>query len=270
MKYKGTLVVVKDCRKSLEFYKNIFGLELIQDNDGNMELSCGIFLQESDCWKKFIGQEIVKQSNSSELYFEEPDIDSFVTRLEQLYPDTKYVNKLMTHSWGQRVVRFYDPDGNLIEVGTPLNSIIDELTDNDDKKAYEKVKEIVSISKSSSMYYAYLDTFASFLNDEKSYVRTRAFILCCSQARWDDGEKLKQLLPSLLVLFHDKKPTVVRQCLTAVREIIVSRPELNEIINAELNKIDFSWYKESMANLIRDDIAGLRELIKETTKSQRH
>ncbi|MDE7238591.1 MAG: glyoxalase, partial [Lachnospiraceae bacterium] len=26
---------------------------------------------------------------------------------------------LMTHSWGQKVIRFYDPDGNLIEVGTP-------------------------------------------------------------------------------------------------------------------------------------------------------
>jgi catechol 2,3-dioxygenase-like lactoylglutathione lyase family enzyme len=36
------------------------------------------------------------------------------------YPDTEYVNRLMTHSWGQRVVRFYDPDGNLIEVGTPV------------------------------------------------------------------------------------------------------------------------------------------------------
>ena len=36
------------------------------------------------------------------------------------YPDTEYVNHLMTHSWGQRVVRFYDPDGNLIEAGTPV------------------------------------------------------------------------------------------------------------------------------------------------------
>ncbi|MBR2590471.1 MAG: glyoxalase, partial [Clostridia bacterium] len=26
----------------------------------------------------------------------------------------------MTHSWGQKVIRFYDPDGNLIEVGTPV------------------------------------------------------------------------------------------------------------------------------------------------------
>ena len=40
--------------------------------------------------------------------------------LEKYYPDVKYVNRLMTHSWGQKVIRFYDPDGNLIEVGTPM------------------------------------------------------------------------------------------------------------------------------------------------------
>lgn len=48
------------------------------------------------------------------------DIETFVEKLEELYPDIEYVNRLMTHSWGQKVVRFYDPDGNLIEVGTPV------------------------------------------------------------------------------------------------------------------------------------------------------
>ena len=62
----------------------------------------------------------ISNSNQSELYFEEPDIEQFVERLETLYPETEYVNYLMTHSWGQKVVRFYDPDGNLIEVGTPV------------------------------------------------------------------------------------------------------------------------------------------------------
>ena len=55
-----------------------------------------------------------------ELYFEEPDIESFAEKLESYYPEVKYVNRLMTHSWGQKVIRFYDPDGNLIEVGTPM------------------------------------------------------------------------------------------------------------------------------------------------------
>ena len=55
-----------------------------------------------------------------EVYFEEQNIERFVEKLERLYPDIQYVNRLMTHSWGQKVVRFYDLDGNLIEVGTPM------------------------------------------------------------------------------------------------------------------------------------------------------
>ena len=63
---------------------------------------------------------VTPNNNQSELYFEEPDIEQFVERLETLYPEIEYVNHLMTHSWGQKVVRFYDFDGNLIEVGTPV------------------------------------------------------------------------------------------------------------------------------------------------------
>ena len=120
MRYIGTLVVVKDCNKALKFYNDMFGLELVRDNDGNMELTNGIYLQEAHYWERFTGKEIVRQSNSCELYFEETDIETFVMKLEKLYPETEYVNRLMTHSWGQKVVRFYDPDGNLIEVGTSV------------------------------------------------------------------------------------------------------------------------------------------------------
>ena len=120
MKYKGTLLVVKDCGCALKFYRDMFGLQLLQDNDGNMELTGGLYLQEAEYWEKFLLKSITSRSNSTELYFEETDIDAFVEKLNKLYPNTEYVNRLMTHSWGQRVVRFYDPDGNLIEVGTPV------------------------------------------------------------------------------------------------------------------------------------------------------
>ena len=68
----------------------------------------------------FLGREIIQENNACELYFEESDIEGFVKKLEEMYPDVRYVNRLMPHSWGQKVVRFYDPDGNLIEVGTPM------------------------------------------------------------------------------------------------------------------------------------------------------
>ena len=85
-----------------------------------MILTEGLVLQDEKIWKSFLGRNILPQNNACELYFEEQDIEVFVEKLERLYPSIEYVNRLMTHSWGQRVIRFYDLDGNLIEVGTPM------------------------------------------------------------------------------------------------------------------------------------------------------
>ena len=112
MKLRNVLIVVKDIEKSKKFYHDLFGLDTILDNDGNVILTEGLVLQDEQIWKSFL------ENNACELYFEESDIEAFVEKLEKLYPDIKYVNQLMTYSWGQKVVRFYDLDGNLIEVRT--------------------------------------------------------------------------------------------------------------------------------------------------------
>ena len=120
MKLKNVLIVVKDVEKSKQFYHDLFGLEMVLDNNGNMILTEGLVLQDEKIWKKFLKKEVISENNSCELYFEESDIEAFVQKLEKLYPSIKYVNRLMTHSWGQKVIRFYDFDGNLIEVGIPM------------------------------------------------------------------------------------------------------------------------------------------------------
>lgn len=120
MKLKNVLIVVKDIEKSKKFYHDLFGLDVILDHEGNVILTEGLVLQGEDIWKKFLEKGIIPRNNSCELYFEEQDIEGFVERLEKLYPSIQYVNRLVTHSWGQKVVRFYDLDGNLIEVGTPM------------------------------------------------------------------------------------------------------------------------------------------------------
>jgi catechol 2,3-dioxygenase-like lactoylglutathione lyase family enzyme len=120
MKFKNILIVVNDIEKSKRFYHDLFGLDMIVDNDGEMILTEGLVLQDAKIWKSFLEKDIIPENNSCELYFEERDIEAFVQKLEKLYPSIRYVNRLITHSWGQKVVRFYDLDGNLIEVGTPM------------------------------------------------------------------------------------------------------------------------------------------------------
>lgn len=120
MKLKNILIVVKDIERSRQFYHDLFGLDRIVENDGNMILMDGLVLQDEKIWREFLGKEVIPRNNACELYFEENDLEAFVEKLERLYPDVQYVNRLTTHSWGQKMVRFYDLDGNLIEVRTPM------------------------------------------------------------------------------------------------------------------------------------------------------
>lgn len=80
MKLKNILIVVKDIEKSKQFYHDLFGLEVIRDFDGNVILTEGLVLQEERIWRKFLGKEIVPESNSCELYFEERDIERFYSK----------------------------------------------------------------------------------------------------------------------------------------------------------------------------------------------
>lgn len=121
MKLKNILIVVNDIDRAIRFYNEIFGLNVILNQDGNVIMTEGLVLQDARVWKTSLNKDLVSKNNMTELYFEEPDIEGFVKKLEESDFEIEFVNKLMTHSWNQKVVRFYDPDGNLIEVGTPMN-----------------------------------------------------------------------------------------------------------------------------------------------------
>ncbi len=120
MRLRNVLIVVNDMEKSKAFYKELFGLSVVLDQDGNVILTEGLVLQDAGIWKGFLQKDIVWKNHATELYFEENDIEAFVKKLEAYPEPIQYVTTLMEHSWGQKVVRFYDPDGNLIEVGTPM------------------------------------------------------------------------------------------------------------------------------------------------------
>ena len=92
MRLKNVLIVVKDIEKSRKFYHDLFGIDLVLDNDGNMILTEGLVLQDEKIWKSFLGRDILPQNNACELYFEEQDIEVFVEKLERLYPSIEYVN----------------------------------------------------------------------------------------------------------------------------------------------------------------------------------
>lgn len=122
MKYKSTLLMVKDLQRSLSFYQKVLGLQKTADFGDNVTLTGDISLQAEESWLDFIERkpsDLTYGGNVSELYFETEDYDAFLTTLE----DMDLVHPPIEHRWGQRAVRLYDPDRHVIGVAEPLKAV---------------------------------------------------------------------------------------------------------------------------------------------------
>lgn len=125
MEFKGPLLVVTDMEKSKAFFRETLGLLVIMDFGANVTLTGGIFLQTKDTWKDFINastDEIAFGGKGGELYFEEDDFDAFIDRIREI-EGIRYVHPVMENQWGQRVLRFFDPDSRIIEVGENIQAV---------------------------------------------------------------------------------------------------------------------------------------------------
>mgnify|MGYP001076234632 FL=1 len=129
MKHVCMLISVADINAARKFYEDLFGLEVFQDYGKNIAFTCGLALQQDIDWLVNLPKEkILKKSNNAEIVFEEQDFDGFLNKLKE-YPDIEYLGEVIEHSWGQRVIRFYDLDGHIIEVGEDMKMVIKRFLD---------------------------------------------------------------------------------------------------------------------------------------------
>lgn len=118
MKLKNILFVVSDIEKSKRFYEELFGLKVITDFGENVILTEGLVLQQKNIWEDGIKREVSFGGHDAELYFEESDMDGFLVKLKEAEQKVAFVDEqIPDHPWGGRVVRIYDPDKHVIEVG---------------------------------------------------------------------------------------------------------------------------------------------------------
>ena len=131
------------------------------------------------------------------------------------------------------------------------------LYDKDDKVAYKKLLELESEVVESNELYNYFDDLILMLKHEKTFVRVRAFRLICALSKWDKDNLINKNIDLILNELDDDTSTSVRQCLGKLNIIIMYKPELSNIIENKLKKLDLKKYKESMQSLIKKDIDSI-------------
>lgn len=123
IKFQVPLLAVRDVEVSKKFYRDIFEQEVVLDLGRNVTFRGGFAIQQDFAWLTNISEDsVIKKSNNMELYFEVENFEMFLANLKT-YPEIEFVHPPKKHDWHQRVVRIYDPDWHMIEIGESMESI---------------------------------------------------------------------------------------------------------------------------------------------------
>lgn len=125
MKNKGYLLVVKDAERSKRFYQDALGATIQLDIGDYIVFEEGFSLLQEDAWTHLhppAKGAVTYGHNAGELYFDEDELDAFEAKLRHV-PGVQALTPITEYEWGQRTMRFCDPDGHIIEVGESMEFV---------------------------------------------------------------------------------------------------------------------------------------------------
>lgn len=142
-------------------------------------------------------------------------------------------------------------------------NITANLTAKNDKYACAFADKIISESMETDKWYRYFDEFASLLNHPKSLVRNRAMYILAANAEWDNENRFDAIISDFLKHITDEKPITARQCIKALAQVGLAKPQYIPRILSCLQNADLTKYKDSMRPLIEKDIAETKRILTE-------
>ena len=130
MEFKDTMLVVKDMAKTKEFYTSLMGLAIKGEMGGvNVSFEGGLAAQTEGSWAQFTNTPAERfryGGHDVELYFETKEYDAFVTKAKTAGAEVVSESVM---PYGQKVIRIYDPDKHIVEVGEDMGVMVRRMRD---------------------------------------------------------------------------------------------------------------------------------------------
>ncbi|MBD3253950.1 MAG: hypothetical protein GF383_02605 [Candidatus Lokiarchaeota archaeon] len=125
-KFVSSVVLVKDIKRSKNFYTNVLGQKITIDFGRNVGFEGGFVIWEKEYALNTIfegrAKEIKTGGNNLELYFEYDELEELIQTLKK--EKIRIIHPIREHPWGQRGFRLYDPDNHIIEISEPMANVV--------------------------------------------------------------------------------------------------------------------------------------------------
>jgi len=113
-----SLITVTDITKSRIFYEEVLGQKVEADFGENVSFGSFSIHLRSHFQNLINNKPITNNANNFELYFECDNLAYIVKKLKEF--NIQFIHEIKEMPWKQKVIRFYDPDNNIIEIGEPM------------------------------------------------------------------------------------------------------------------------------------------------------
>lgn len=150
LQFSSTVIICKDFEKMTAFYKDLLQQE-VEVDFGN----CIGFKSKISLWKLSdeypIAQKLgysfsEKGNNNLEICFETENFEEIVAMLER--QDINFLHRAEEESWGQKTLRLFDPENNLIEIGESIPCFV--------KRFYNDGMSLEEVAKRTSVPLEYV------------------------------------------------------------------------------------------------------------------
>ncbi|WP_282036346.1 VOC family protein [Saccharicrinis aurantiacus] len=145
IKFHSTVIMTHNFDKMKAFYQEILQQEIDVDFGNCIGFKNGISLwklSEDYTIAKKLGKTYHPSGNKNlEICFDTDDYEAVITKLKK--HDLIYLHETIEESWGQKTIRFYDPENNLIEIGETIPCFV--------KRFYHEGMSVNQVSERTSV-----------------------------------------------------------------------------------------------------------------------
>ena len=120
----NTIVFVKDLAVSKAFYEGALGLKIEREFDTIVFFENHFVLHDAGAIQRtvFGGESLPRTREGADnllIYLETDDLAAALAGVQQA--GMHLIHGIQKQDWGQRVFRFYDPDGHIVEIGESMH-----------------------------------------------------------------------------------------------------------------------------------------------------
>jgi Lactoylglutathione lyase and related lyases len=118
VKFAHTLILVKDILESKQFYNEMIGINILHDYGDCVLFENGFAMHTASKFYEYLKKPYLNEKmgrDNVDIYFVTDDLEVIYQKLE--VNGVKMIHGIEPQQWGEKVIRFYDPDQHVVEIG---------------------------------------------------------------------------------------------------------------------------------------------------------